>query len=426
METPFERLAQVLDNASANYLSEQQRQQQLADQRGYAATQLADQRQYAEGLTNKNRAYEQEAALFKAGYLSKPAGTNTPEEIAAAAALAAQHALAIRGDEDTARKDTADQRAHDAKKRGREEQGWALNPVKSQDRTAMEKEVDGGMIDFGKPASKMTDEELGAAYAKTHADAIKRSDSGVRYATQIEQEIQNTQALADTTPTAAELRAARAQNAPRSMSKEDREAAEQAAQQMAGQAAMQRAAFANVRLNGLTDIREALIRTKQFPNEIPAALAPQDSQTPPTAAPAPTTLPAALGLDDEVKRDVVRASVDKDWPQIHEDYQLAALGDDAIRERINKPMGRIARLSRGSYDPVTFTAPTPAVVAARLASVRADQDEARQRLRRRRGDLALYAPEDPERAKQLASILALFPQENAVTQNAFNSVAAKQ
>lgn len=422
METPFERLAQVLDNASANYLAAEQRKARLADQRGYDGAVLADARAYEQTQEAKQR----EQALIAAGYLTKPLGQNTPEEIATAVATASAHALAIRNEEAETRRETGAKREHDAKARKREEQTWELNPVKSQDRTAMEKEVDGGMIDFGKPAAMMTDEELGAAYAKTHADAIKRGDSGVRYATQIEQEIQNTQALTDTTPTAAELRAARAQNAPRSMSKEDREAAEQAAQQMAGQAAMQRAAFANVRLKGLTDIREALIRTKQFPNEIPAALAPQDSQTPPTAAPAPTTLPAALGLDDEVKRDVVRASVDKDWPQIHEDYQLAALGDDAIRERINKPMGRIARLSRGSYDPVTFTAPTPAVVAARLASVRADQDEARQRLRRRRGDLALYAPEDPERAKQLASILALFPQENAVTQNAFNSVAAKQ
>ena len=426
MQTPFERLAAVLDNASANYLSEQQRQQQLADQRQYAEERLDEGRTYDEGLTNKNRAYEQEAALFKAGYLSKPVGTNTPEEIAAAAALAAQHALAIRGDEDTARKDTADQRAHDAKKRGREEQGWALNPVKSQDRIDMEKMVDGGMIDFGKVASKMTDEELATAYAQTRADAIKRGDSGVRYATQIEQEILNMQAQAGTGPTAAELSAARAKNPPRSMSKEDREAAEQAAQQMAGDAALQRATFANVRLRELSNIREALIRTKQFPTKIPAALGdPSPKDPPPDPAPPPPPPAAALGLDEEVARGRITEEVDKAWPDIESDYTLASLGDDAIRERINKKVMR-TQVSSAPLSPETsyFVDPSKAEIASRLLTLRDNQKAALGRLAKRRPQLEKYASNDEARMQLANAILGLTKTEEAIKKNAFESTAA--
>lgn len=439
MATPFERLAQVFDNASANYLAEEQRKSRLADQRGYDAQQLADQRQYAEGrlaegrtydegLTNKNRAYEQEAALFKLGYLSKPVGTNTPEEIAAGAALAAQRSLAIRDDEDSTRRDTAAQRGHDAKKREREEQGWALNPQKSDERKAMEAEVDGGMINFGKPAADMTEAELRDARAKTHADSILRGDSGTRYATQIEQEVLNVQAQTGTAPTAAELSAARAANQPRSMSREDRAAAEQAAQVMAGNAAMQRAAFANVRLRELSNIREALIRTKQFPNEIPAALGDSAPKDPPPN-PATTTAPAAaLGLGAELDRKAAAEALDRDWPEIQKDYELAALGDDAKRQRISIPVWDTT-MTPGSFmgpaaSTITSHAPTTAEQRSRLDDLDSEQAAAVKRLVKRRAQFEGYTPADEERARQVAAILGLTKTSDAVKEKAFISTAA--
>ena len=55
METPFERLAQVLDNASANYLAAEQRKARLADQRGYDGAVLADVRAYEQTQEAKQR-----------------------------------------------------------------------------------------------------------------------------------------------------------------------------------------------------------------------------------------------------------------------------------------------------------------------------------------------------------------------------------
>ena len=428
METPFERLAKVLDNASANYLSESQRQQQLADQRAYAAQQLADQRGYAAQQLADERGYRQEEALFKNGYLSKPVGQNTPEEIVAAAGLAAQHALAIRNEEESTRKDMEAKRAHDAKQREREEQGWALNPLKSDERKAMEAAVDGGMINFGKPASKMSDEELTKANAEVKADAIKRADAGDDYANRIQEEFVKANAAADPTPTAEEIKRARMANPPKSSSLADRQMAEETAQQMAAKIAEQRAAYAAADRTAIRYLMSDVLKKGHYP-AAPAALGvptPGPAEAPtPVSAPAPTA-PAALGLDDQVKRNVISAGIDKDWPQIQEDYQIAALGDDAIRERINQPTLTRSRLSRFAYEPAISRPATPAEVAARLEGIRSSQAEAKQRLRKRRGDLALYAPADPERAKQLASILALFPQESAVTQNSFNSVVANQ
>lgn len=417
METPFERLAQVLDNASANYLAAEQRKARLADQRGYDGAVLADARAYEQTQEAKQR----EQALIAAGYLTKPLGQNTADEISAATANAAKHALAVTEAGDA-------ERAHEAEKRKREAEGWKVNPVKSDARKGMEAEVDGGLLDFGKPAAEMTDEELIAARAKTHADNIKRANAGDDYANQIQAEFLKANKDSDPTPTIAEIAHARAANQPKSSSLADQQMAEQAAQQMAAQIAAQRAAFAMKDRDAIRYLMSDVLKKGHYPS-MPAALGSNTdvgtSDTGSTPVPAPPPA-AALGLDDEVKRNVISAGIDKDWPQIDADYQIAALGDDAIRERINQPTLARDRLSRGSYSPMVSRPATPAEVAARLEGIRSSQAKAKQRLRKRRGDLALYAPADPERAKQLASILALFPQESAVTQNAFNSVAAKQ
>ena len=468
MQTPFERLAAVLDNASANYLSEQQRQQQLADQRQYAAQQLADQRQYAaqqladqrtydEGLTNKNRAYEQEAALFKAGYLSKPVGKNTPEEIAAAAALAAQHALAIRDEEAATRKDTAAKRDHDAKQREREEQGWALNPLKSDERKAMEAAVDGGMINFGKPASKMTDEELAQANAEVKADAIKRADAGKMRANAIITEIASIKKMG-TAPTDAELAAANRRNPPKSSSQADRQAAAMAAETEAKMMAAERVKSAELRLNDLSDELQRLYTARVFPD---ADLAPLgapvravsteqalgdffgdiDAQS--------TTMgkaPAALGLDEEVARGRITEEVDKAWPDIESDYTLASLGDDAIRERINAPITRTRLKPRSTlglmaaspydrnpaYEQEAYEdRPNAAEVDSRRLVLRDKQKAALGRLAKRRSQFEQYVPktadaEQMRRAQIAKAILGLTGTEQAVTQDAFNSVAPKQ
>ena len=483
MQTPFERLAAVLDNASANYLSEQQRQQQLADQRQYAAQHLADQRQYAaqqlaeqrqydaqqlaeqrqydaqqlaerrqydEGLTNKNRAYEQEAALVKAGYLSKPVGKNTPEDIAAGAALAAQHALALRTDENDARTDTAAQRAHAAAQRKREEEGWALNPLKSDKRKAMEAAVDGGMIDFGKPAAQMTDEEIEQAYTKTRADSIARANAGDDYANRLQAEFLKADAAADPTPTVAEINRARAvfllPSSP--SSRADLQMAEQAAQQMAAQIAAQRAAFAMRARDEVADRLSDVIKKGHYPTA-PAALG---VPTPaPAALGAPvsteqalgdffgdidaqsTTMgkaPAALGLDEEVARGRITEEVDKAWPEIESDYTLASLGDDAIRERINKKVMR-TQVSSAPLSPETsyFVDPSKAEIASRLIALRDKQKAARGRLAKRRSQFEQYVPktadaEQMRRAQIAKAILGLTKTEEAIKKNAFESTAA--
>ena len=435
METPFERLAKVLDNASANYIGERQRQDNLADQRAYEAQQLADQHKYAAGVLADDRSYREgidarkrEQALIDTGYLTKPLGQNTAADIAAAVEKASADALATRSEADSTRKDAAAKREHEAMQRKREEAGWALNPVKSDERKAMESAVDGCMIDFGKAASQMTDEELNAAFVKARADSIRRANAGDDYANRIQEEFVKANAAADPTPTVEEIKRARMANPPKSSSLADRQMAEEAAQQMAAKIAEQRAAYAAADRTASRYLMSDVLKKGHYPTA-PAALGvptPAPAEAPaPVSDPAPTA-PAALGLDDQVKRNVISAGIDKDWPQIQEDYQIAALGDDAIRERINQPTLTRSRLSRFEYEPAISRPATPAEVAARLEGIRSSQAEAKQRLRKRRGDLALYAPADPERAKQLASILALFPQESAVTQNAFNSVAPKQ
>lgn len=428
MQTPFERLAAVLDNASANYLSEQQRQQQLADQRQYAAQQLADQRQYAEGLTNKNRAYEQEAALVKAGYLSKPVGKNTPEDIAAGAALAAQHALALRTDENDARTDTAAQRAHAAAQRKREEEGWALNPLKSDKRKAMEAAVDGGMIDFGKPAAQMTDEEIEQAYTKTRADSIARANAGDDYANRLQAEFLKADAAADPTPTVAEINRARAANPPKSSSRADLQMAEEAAQQMAAQMAAQRAAFAMKDRDAIRYLMSDVLKKGHYP-AAPAALgAPADpapaAPAPVPATPAPAT-PTALGLDEEVARGRITEEVDKAWPDIESDYTLASLGDDAIRERINKKVMR-TQVSSAPLSPETsyFVDPSKAEIASRLLTLRDNQKAALGRLAKRRPQLEKYASNDEARMQLANAILGLTKTEEAIKKNAFESTAA--
>lgn len=432
MQTPFERLAAVLDNASANYLSEQQRQQQLADQRQYAAQQLADQRQYAEGLTegltNKNRAYEQEAALVKAGYLSKPVGKNTPEDIAAGAALAAQHALALRTDENDARTDTAAQRAHAAAQRKREEEGWALNPLKSDKRKAMEAAVDGGMIDFGKPAAQMTDEEIEQAYTKTRADSIARANAGDDYANRLQAEFLKADAAADPTPTVAEINRARAANPPKSSSRADLQMAEEAAQQMAAQMAAQRAAFAMKDRDAIRYLMSDVLKKGHYP-AAPAALgAPADpapaAPAPVPATPAPAT-PTALGLDEGVARGRITEEVDKAWPDIESDYTLASLGDDAIRERINKKVMR-TQVSSAPLSPETsyFVDPSKAEIASRLLTLRDNQKAALGRLAKRRPQLEKYASNDEARMQLANAILGLTKTEEAIKKNAFESTAA--
>ena len=428
MQTPFERLAAVLDNASANYLSEQQRQQQLADQRQYAAQQLADQRQYAAQQLADQRQYEQEAALVKAGYLSKPVGQNTPEEIAAGAALAAQHALAIRTDEDDTRKDTAAQRAHAAAQRKREEEGWALNPLKSDKRKAMEAAVDGGMIDFGKPAAQMTDEEIEQAYTKTRADRIARANAGDDYANRLQAEFLKADAAADPTPTVAEINRARAANPPKSSSRTDLQMAEEAAQQMAAQMAAQRAAFAMKDRDAIRYLMSDVLKKGHYP-AAPAALgAPADpapaAPAPVPATPAPAT-PTALGLDEEVARGRITEEVDKAWPDIESDYTLASLGDDAIRERINKKVMR-TQVSSAPLSPETsyFVDPSKAEIASRLLVLRDDQKAALGRLAKRRPQWEKYASNDEARMQLANAILGLTKTEEAIKKNAFESTAA--
>ena len=266
------------------------------------------------------------------------------------------------------------------------------------------------------------------AFVKARADSIHRANAGDDYANRIQEEFVKANAAADPTPTVEEIKRARMANPPKSSSLADRQMAEETAQQMAAKIAEQRAAYAAADRTAIRYLMSDVLKKGHYPTA-PAALGvptPAPAEAPaPVSAPAPTA-PAALGLDDQVKRNVISAGIDKDWPQIQEDYQIAALGDDAIRERINQPTLTRSRLSRFEYEPAISRPATPAEVAARLEGIRSSQAEAKQRLRKRRGDLALYAPADPERAKQLASILALFPQESAVTQNAFNSVAAKQ
>ena len=353
MQTPFERLAAVLDNASANYLSEQQRQQQLADQRQYVVQQLADQRQYDEGLTNKNRAYEQEAALVKAGYLSKPVGKNTPEDIAAGAALAAQHALALRTENDA------------------------------------------------------------------------RTKAGDDYANRLQAEFLKADAAADPTPTVAEINRARAANPPKSSSRADLQMAEEAAQQMAAQMAAQRAAFAMKDRDEIRYLLSDVIKKGHYP-AAPAALgAPAAPAPAPVPAPPAPATPTALGLDEEVARGRITEEVDKAWPEIESDYTLASLGDDAIRERINKKVMR-TQVSSAPLSPETsyFVDPSKAEIASRLIALRDDQKAALGRLAKRRPQLEKYASNDEARMQLANAILGLTKTEEAIKKNAFESTAA--
>lgn len=57
-EYAFDRLARVFDNATENYVGEQQRQRRLADERAYAERQLANQRAYAEDTRNAGWAHD--------------------------------------------------------------------------------------------------------------------------------------------------------------------------------------------------------------------------------------------------------------------------------------------------------------------------------------------------------------------------------
>ena len=365
--------------------------------------------------------------MVKAGYLSKPVGKNTPEDIAAGAALAAQHALALRTDENDARTDAAAQRAHAAAQRKREEEGWALNPLKSDKRKAMEAAVDGGMIDFGKPAAQMTDEEIEQAYTKTRADSIARANAGDDYANRLQAEFLKADAAADPTPTVAEINRARAANPPKSSSRADLQMAEEAAQQMAAQMAAQRAAFAMKDRDAIRYILSDVIKKGHYP-AAPAALgapaAPAPAPAPVPAPPAPAT-PTALGLDEEVARGRITEEVDKAWPDIESDYTLASLGDDAIRERINKKVMR-TQVSSAPLSPETsyFVDPSKAEIASRLIALRDDQKAALGRLAKRRPQLEKYASNDEARMQLANAILGLTKTEEAIKKNAFESTAA--
>ena len=455
MQTPFERLAAVLDNASANYLSESQRQQQLADERAYAQRQLTEARTYEETMAEKERARAQEKALIAAGYLSKPLGQNSAEDILAATAKAAQHALAVTEAGDAERKDAAARRDHEAAKRNREAEEWKLNPVKSQERIAMEKVVDGGMLDFGKPAAKMTDEELTDAFTKTRADNIKRDAVGDDYANRIQSEFLKADAASDPTPTIDEIKRARAANSPKSSSMADRQMAEEAAQQMAASIAAQRAAFAMKDRDAIRYLMSDVLKKGHYPTA-PAALG-----TPVRAVSTEQALgdffgdldaqsttmgkaPAALGLDEEVARGRITEEVDKAWPEIESDYTLAALGDDAIREQINAPITRtrlkprstLGLMAASPYDPnpayeqeAYEDRPNAAEVDSRLLVLRDKQKAARGRLAKRRSQFEQYVPktadaEQMRRAQIAKAILGLTKTEEAIKKNAFESTAA--
>jgi hypothetical protein len=64
-EYAFDRLARVFDNATENYVGEQQRQRRLADERAYAERQLANQRAYAD--TTRDTGWAHDDAVRKQG-----------------------------------------------------------------------------------------------------------------------------------------------------------------------------------------------------------------------------------------------------------------------------------------------------------------------------------------------------------------------
>ena len=130
-------------------------------------------------------------------------------------------------------------------------------------------------------------------------------------------------------------------------------------------------------------------------------------------------------------RGRITEEVDKAWPEIESDYTLASLGDDAIRERINKKVMR-TQVSSAPLSPETsyFVDPSKAEIASRLIALRDKQKAARGRLAKRRSQFEQYVPktadaEQMRRAQIAKAILGLTKTEEAIKENAFKSTAAK-
>ena len=426
-EYAFDRLARVLDNASANYLSEAQRRQRLAEQtlredtlrqEGYDRADAVRNAGYAreDSVRDEQRKYleaqkerEREQALIAAGFLTKKLGTNTPEEIDAAIAEQARRALMIRNDDDA-------RRNFDATIRGNT---LAELPAVTEAARAARAEAE--------RKRKRT------AFVEEFGDAKL---------TALEQEIASLQSMVIATPTEGELARARTlAGPPRNQSPEAVTEWENSVKTLADNMAQARVISAVPMLKDARLTYNELLKQgyvpRQQPTPAPAALTdPNAGDNPPPPSPqlAPT-------LDQRIAQQALGEKADKLWPRIASLYDEATLSDDAIRQRISAPVARrragatfSAPLvlgmasSAATQFPVDWenTAPTAKEQQQRLAAERAAQAKKQAEAAKLILQLTDYVPADPERRQKLAEMRArlnLQPTTAAAKQDNFAKVA---
>ena len=404
-EYAFDRLARVLDNASANYLSEAQRRQRLAEQtlradalrkEGYAREDSVRKEGYAraDALRDEQRKYieaqkalDRERELVKAGFLTKKAGTNTPEEIDAAIAEQARRALMIRGEED------ADRAAE------REQKAWEWDRKRYT--------ADAGDAELAELAEKIKVLEA-QSNAEPTDDELKKASS-----------------LA---------------GLPRNTSPEGQAEHLALVKTIAEQMAQRRSVSAALRLKDATSLYGSIRRGGNVPRAkapAPAAPAAPAALTDPNAGGEPPPPPEApltpmQQLKQRVAQEELGEQADKIWPQLATLFADVEVSPEELEKRISVPIRRPVRSSTGSYgmnlnsNYETTLAPTAAQRKQRLDAELAKQAEQREKAAKILATLRDYTPADADRRAEIdrwRALTNLQPTTAAAKQDNFSKVA---
>ena len=403
-EYAFDRLARVLDNASANYLSEAQRRQRLAEQtlradalrkEGYAREDSVRKEGYAraDALRDEQRKYieaqkalDRERELVKAGFLTKKAGTNTPEEIDAAIAEQARRALMIRGEED------ADRAAE------REQKAWEWDRKRYT--------ADAGDAELAELAEKIKVLEA-QSNAEPTDDELKKASS-----------------LA---------------GLPRNTSPEGQAEHLALVKTIAEQMAQRRSVSAALRLKDATSLYGSIRRGGNVPRAkapAPAAPAAPAALTDPNAGGEPPPPPEApltpmQQLKQRVAQEELGEQADKIWPQLATLFADVEVSPEELEKRISVPIRRPVRSSTGSYgmnlnsNYETTLAPTAAQRKQRLDAELAKQAEQREKAAKILATLRDYTPADADRRAEIdrwRALTNLQPTTAAAKQDNFSKV----
>ena len=469
----MDRLARVLDAQSADYVSEMRRQRDMAQAReqelidagfltkplgkntpediaaavqakaAFALTgrqdverkrgveaetdalRLRRMKQEADDYRSRDQLREQE--LVDAGYLTKPVGRNTPEEIAAAENSKAVFAQGKRANEQSIED-------FNAWKRGKEKDSY-----RSPQRQAKEQVVENSLVPHTKAPSDMSDAELDAAYSAAVADVIERAGRGEKFADGVQEQVAAALKDLDGVPTEADVARAKASlGRPRSMSQRDLAEWEQQAMQLAQQAAQGRQVVSMRNLKYLRGLQEQLAAKGRFPtaNPLVAPGTTPGGTTPGTTQASdsdisgfgnggpgkggPGGAPAALSpLEAEVNADAAAEEAARKWPEIAALFQTATTTDDALRQKIaadktvmrSKPASLLQVMAASPYGN-PFYVDEPVSVAPTAVEKRDSLADEMQKIAAARASLSAfgpqaraYRPSDPAQAAMQQQII---------------------